>query len=330
MDTSDVVAQAGKEIVTPQPGLNVGMTLREARERVGMSVDDVAERIKFSPKQVEALESNDFAHLPQTTFLRGFVRSYARVLQLDEVALLAALPVDQPKQVAVKASGVDVPFPRIQALQNVNLLWLGGALGVALLLGLFAWWDGAAPKNKLDNVVVEPLPLPVAESAAVSATAAAEPADISAPVKVGAAPRMVEPVKVATAPKVVEPVKVAAAPKVVEPVKAKPPVVAVEPKVAVAAPAADAKSEVALETLKRRPLHFIFNEEVWAEVIDANGVVLLSRSNPRGSEKWIGGPRRAPYEITIANPASVKLYYKGKEVDLSPYAEMGTAHLKVE
>src|SRR5512140_565423 len=105
MDTSDVVAQAGKEIVTPQPGLNVGMTLREARERVGMSVDDVAERIKFSPKQVEALESNDFSHLPQTTFLRGFVRSYARVLQLDEVALLAALPVDQPKQVAVKASG---------------------------------------------------------------------------------------------------------------------------------------------------------------------------------------------------------------------------------
>ncbi len=40
-------------------------------------------------RQVEALEANDFPHLPQATFLRGFVRSYARMLKLDEVALIA-------------------------------------------------------------------------------------------------------------------------------------------------------------------------------------------------------------------------------------------------
>jgi hypothetical protein len=65
-------------------------------------------------------------------------------------------------------------------------------------------------------------------------------------------------------------------------------------------------------------------------VIDVNGEILLSRTNPRGSEKWIGGPRRAPYDITIAHPDTVKLYYRGKEVDLTPYAGMETARLKVE
>jgi hypothetical protein len=74
----------------------------------------------------------------------------------------------------------------------------------------------------------------------------------------------------------------------------------------------------------------VFNESSWAEVIDAHGVVLLSRNNPSGSEKWIGGPRHAPYDISIAHPANVKLYFKGKEIDLSAYAGMDVAHLKVE
>jgi cytoskeleton protein RodZ len=82
--------------------------------------------------------------------------------------------------------------------------------------------------------------------------------------------------------------------------------------------------------LKRRPLHFVFSEKTWAEVIDVNGNILLSKTNPGGSEQWIGGPKRAPYDITIGHPESVKLYYKGKEIDLSPYAGMETARLKVE
>src|SRR5512146_1205520 len=131
MDTSDVVDNAGKEIAPQQPALNVGLTLREARERMAISVHDVADRIKFAPRQVEALESNDFAHLPQATFLRGFVRSYARVLQLDEPALIAALPVEPSLHAVAKAQVVDVAFPTMHLLQRVNVLWLAGALGVA-------------------------------------------------------------------------------------------------------------------------------------------------------------------------------------------------------
>jgi hypothetical protein len=99
---------------------------------------------------------------------------------------------------------------------------------------------------------------------------------------------------------------------------------------AASAPVAVVKSDIPLESLMRRPLHFIFREAMWAEVIDARGAVLLSRNVPRGSEKWIGGPGRAPYNISVSNPRKVKLYYKGNLVDLSAYPATEMAHLQVK
>jgi cytoskeleton protein RodZ len=118
MDTPEVVTNAGKETAPQQSLLNVGMALREARERLGMSVNDIADRIKFAPKQVEALEANDFAHLPRATFLRGFVRSYARVVQLDEAVLIAALPVESAPQTVARPPVMNVAFPAMQSLRR--------------------------------------------------------------------------------------------------------------------------------------------------------------------------------------------------------------------
>src|SRR5664279_6322618 len=137
MDTSNSATAPNQSSDPARPTLNVGMSLRRAREALGMSVHDVAERIQFAPRQVEALEANDYAHLPQATFLRGFVRSYARVLQVDEVALLAALPSEPTLKLAVRTQAVNVAFPTIKSLRGANTLWLAGALGIALLPCLF-------------------------------------------------------------------------------------------------------------------------------------------------------------------------------------------------
>ena len=306
MDTPEVVTNAGKETAPQQSSLNVGMALREAREHMGMSVNDIADRIKFAPKQVEALEANDFAHLPRATFLRGFVRSYARVVQLDEAVLIAALPVESAPQTVARPPVMNVAFPAMQSLQRVNALWVAGALGVVLVLVLFVLLYDGGPAATPTEVVVESLPLPAPDTAAsaVAAVAAVQPDEVAkTPAMVGTT----EPAKVSA---------IAATP--------------VPQSMAASAPAATAKPPVPLELLKRRPLHFVFSEQTWAEVVDVNGNILLSKTNPGGSEQWIGGPKRAPYDISIAHPANVKLYYKGKEIDLSPYAGMETARLKVE
>jgi cytoskeleton protein RodZ len=316
METSDTVADARKIIAPQQPVLDVGKALREAREGMGLSVHDIANRIKFAPRQVEALEANDFNNLPQTTFLRGFVRSYARVLQLDEVALIAALPCEPAKQVVAKALVVDVAFPTLLSLQRVNLLWLTGALGVALVLGLFVLLPKGEPTTNPAEVVVEPVVLPTSDVTA----SAVEDAEVQ--------PKVAEVVEVATPPKVPEPVVSQKRP---EPVKAKEPVVKPELQPnAVSAPVSVDKPAVPLEALMRRPLHFVFGEAMWVEVTDARGAILLSRNVPRGSEKWIGGPGRAPYSISVSNPRKVNLYYKGNPIDLSAYPATGMAHLTLK
>src|SRR5207249_6781224 len=69
-----------------------GAQLRATREAFGLSLEEVAQQLKLAPRQVIALEDEDFAQLPGRTFVRGFARNYARLLNLDGDQLLALLP----------------------------------------------------------------------------------------------------------------------------------------------------------------------------------------------------------------------------------------------
>ena len=73
------------------PPYSVGRTLREGRERLNLSISEVSNRIKFAPRQIEALEADDYRNLPEPAFVRGFVRSYARLLEMDEKFLYRAV-----------------------------------------------------------------------------------------------------------------------------------------------------------------------------------------------------------------------------------------------
>ncbi len=75
---------------------SIGGQLRAAREAAQLSADEVASALKFSPRQIEALETDDFAALPGSTIVRGFIRSYARLLKLDPEGLLRQLEAVMP------------------------------------------------------------------------------------------------------------------------------------------------------------------------------------------------------------------------------------------
>jgi cytoskeleton protein RodZ len=62
---------------------DIGAHLREARERAGITLRDVASATKISVPSLEALERNDIARLPGGIFVRAFVRAYARQVGLD-------------------------------------------------------------------------------------------------------------------------------------------------------------------------------------------------------------------------------------------------------
>ena len=62
----------------------LGAKLREAREKRGFSIGEVAERLKLPARQIEGLESGNYENMPELVFVRGFLRTYGRFLDLDE------------------------------------------------------------------------------------------------------------------------------------------------------------------------------------------------------------------------------------------------------
>jgi len=305
---------------------SVGSVLRAAREAQGLTIADMAERIKFSVKQLEALESGKSEGLPEGAFLRGFVRSYARTLHLDETPLLAMM---SPVQVqhgdasAVQTGGLE--FTPTQGSKK-SLYLIATSLLVVVVLALFIWMQ--KDEAIVEKVVVQEVKLP--EMMSASAVVAASSVVSAAPAVVIAEAKLVQ----AIPPKVVEPAKAAVvAPKVIPPVT--PTVVAkpksVEPSTVVAKPSPVVeKPTLPLDQLKKRPIHIVFTQDSWMEVVDTNGELLLSRMNLAGTEKWIGGGRRAPYKVAIGKAAAVKVFYKGREVDLSKYNQSGVVRLVLE
>lgn len=128
----------------PEPVVRqVGQVLREAREGRGLSVFEVAQSLKFSVRQIEALEADDYGALPPgATFLRGFVRGYAKLLKLDPAGLLemldgrapAALPdVRAPQNMGVAAT------PVAAGRRSSSPMLLGAAVLALVAAGLAAW-----------------------------------------------------------------------------------------------------------------------------------------------------------------------------------------------
>lgn len=80
----------------PEDFASVGNQLRQAREAARLSLDEVAHALKFSPRQIELLEADQYQALPGSTIVRGFVRNYARLLRLEPDGLLQQLEVVMP------------------------------------------------------------------------------------------------------------------------------------------------------------------------------------------------------------------------------------------
>lgn len=288
-NTPDLNADQLGNSTSQQPIMSVGSQLRAAREQLGMSVDDVVSKIKLAPRQILALEADDFKALPETAFVRGFVRSYAKLLQLDPLPLLDALPTAKGEQVKAPQLHVDAPFPTERTLRRQNVNLLIAAFLVALVIAGFAFW----PKSASEPVVVAPV-------AAVSDAALVE---TQLPF-----PDQVEILDGSGVPEAGIPESgvhggssVQAAP--------------VVPAVA-ALPAAPAVAKAA------SALRLVFDKEAWVEIKDQSGKTISNQVNRSGSELRVEGV--APFTLVVGHAASVHLFYREKPVDMKPFVNAGS------
>ena len=349
------LAPAGFVLTNPEPQphepTHVGELLAQAREHAGMSIGDVANRLRMSVKQIEALERADYAVLPAGTFLRGFVRNFAKAVGLNVDEALKVLERTYTDGLALKATGVVAPNiaaepvafqSRSDALATPKSRVMIAIVLVACLVAVvWYWWeyvrphraDGGRPRDAEASVLQPNVVVPLTSSA-VGVGAASE----SSPALAPANPTLALP-----SPAVIDAVPATAGP-VASPASATPATDSAPPKPApapapAAAKAADAtvpvKSASVSEAMSRARrvgdtgvVGFTFSGESWVEVIDGTGRAVLSRRYKAGDADEVSG--RGPFSIVVGNAQSTRMAYNGREFDLAPHTRATVARVTVK
>jgi cytoskeleton protein RodZ len=314
------------------PAVACGDVLRSTREAAGLSIETVAQQLKLHPRQVKALEDGAHDQLPGRTFVRGFLRNYARALQIDPDALIAMLPDDHAPQTLVPTHP---GMGEIHLEDEPRRTWTRWAIPLVLaaLVALAAVYEFLRPGADLRQGTESRSPATPAASAPAepAGTPAASggtplpnpllgpPADTARRPEPAPSPASSAPAETATAP-----AGFATAPTTTSP--AAPPTVATA---ASPAPAAGIVSTAIPPAAPGEPvLVLVFSGKSWTEVKDATGKVLLSLTGTAGMTQSVTG--RPPFDLVIGNVAGVTARYRGAPVDLSPYRSTNIARLRLE
>ena len=127
----------------------LGTYLRRERELRQVSLHDISVATKIQLRFLEALEEDQYEHLPPTPFVVGFLRAYAQYLLLEPEEIVAAFharysPLDHP--IEKPPPLISYPVERPVRTERVSrsgrtVWWLLGGVGVAVLgLGLYVLW----------------------------------------------------------------------------------------------------------------------------------------------------------------------------------------------
>jgi cytoskeleton protein RodZ len=357
--TDNITLDAAPPTATYTP---LGEVLSATRTTKKLSQQDVSNHLRFSVKQVDALENNQFDALPDAMITRGFIRNYARYLGLDAEPLLesykARVPTKSPSAMSVQSSMYQVMSGKD------SQPWLKYILGsILVLLFLLAWifYIDYMPKSSkpasnkaseavLPNVPTEvPLPeiaLPAAEREAgtevlpgtdpvASTPGSALPNETSGTTT----PSTLTPGTTAPAAAVPseaissEVISSAVVPNV--PVSRPAPLAsanatqlavpmpAIKPVVTPTSPVANAVSSPA------KALTLSVTEKTWINVTDKAGKVVYERILPAGSIDTVNG--EPPLNVIVGNAKATTLSYKGQPVNLaSSMTENNVARIKLE
>lgn len=300
-EQSESAARIDAQAAIFHPGF--GDRLRAAREALGMSLPDVAAKLKLSERQVEAMESEDFTQLPGEVFSRGFVRNYARLVKVDPGQLI--IPVDIHAAVAetitAPSEGVSFASPGLRRWVLLPLLALSFFV---LLVALLYYWL----RQGEDALITQTL-----EDTAQPAILAPRPV---APAPAPVVPAVGVPAPLAPLPDAPAP----ASPEIAPPAPA-------SPAPATQAPAVPAAPVAAAPAGKSRTLRFAPALDAWIQVVDGAGKRYSKLVRAGSVELFAGEP---PFRLVVGEAAQVRLTYDGHRIDLTPFIGQKVARLTLE
>ncbi|MBL0519849.1 cytoskeleton protein RodZ [Aeromonas enteropelogenes] len=296
-----------------------GQLLRNAREQLGWTREQVASRIHLRLTLIAAIESDTYDKHTSHTFIRGYLRTYAKLVGIPEETILAAydkLGLTPPDNIDMQS------FSRRSRQQaNDSRLKVVTWLVILVLIGLSVawWWQSTARRSAGDEALAA---TEMSASTSVVATETVPGAESLAPVT-----DATEPVIDAAAPAAVSDATGTLAPEAaVLPEE--------NPSAAVSTQAESSTSDVAAtdESAASEPastpqLKMSFTADCWLDVKDANGKTLYSGLKKANDELVLEGAE--PLKLIVGAPMAVKLEYKGQSFDMSRYNNGRTARFSL-
>ena len=123
-----------------------GNVLRKKREVIGLSIDNIANQLNLDPKLIESLEKNDYVKFNIETYIKGYLRAYAKVLDLDGDTIINLYKESNPEKTPEILPNVKPKTQRNSGDKSVKLFSYIIALTVAV--SILVWYQ--------NNFLVQP------------------------------------------------------------------------------------------------------------------------------------------------------------------------------
>lgn len=132
-----------------------GERLTQARDALNLSIEDVATKLHLTKRCIIDLEENNYHTSIPLTFMRGYLRAYARMLELPENEIMNAFKaLDIPDEAEQTYSGksynnalISLKSSHHWKIKSYQVLVI--LLGIAIILGLFTWWRVNLPIERM-------------------------------------------------------------------------------------------------------------------------------------------------------------------------------------
>lgn len=299
---------------TPQNApLSTGERLRLAREQLGLDQAAVAHRLCLKVSTVRDIERNHISPDLATTFIRGYIRSYARLVNIPEEELLPDVDKQPPLKRPKITSFPGFPHSTHRKKRDRCLIWSTWLI-LIIVLGLTgAWWW---QNHKIQQITIPAVPVSRnAVPVPINPAPAPVPVINNQPEKTERPATTATPIQPATTDEQMTSDSSLHASTVSTPPAAVTTVPSSPPRVENPAPVAHNLSAIDMH----------FTNDCWIEVTDSAGKILVTGLKKKNDRLSLSGT--PPYQLKIGAPQAVQINYRGSIVDLSRFTRSAVARL---
>ncbi len=291
---------------------SAGQRLKQARIDKGLELALVSKRLHLRQAILEQFENDDFHSHGNVTYTKGYLKAYAKLLDLDPSDLLAQFEAQNP-QSADQAPMQSFSNKTVLKESDSRLMKVTWLLVLALI-GMLLWW-GWQQVSVETPLVPEPLP---EESQQETDPMALESDDTTFSIPVQRLEPQREPPQQAQPDPAGEQAL---------PLPSSQPPGNTAPAAGQAPDTPTGQAEQGQPQAQNNGLSLSFSGDCWVKIVDATGRVLTQGVKTPGEQLFVQG--QAPYGLTLGAPENVSLSHAGQGVDLSAFRPGKVARLTV-